>query len=271
MTVDAIEAVVKLTIEQILAMACSVLPNAKQPRSYIGIANGKVVKGDDLEALLPPYRLPQKDTGTSTALPFTQPVVARIDEWSKGRTDDLPLVIAVGINPGDGCERNRAMASLGLYARTNLRSRLDQAFELALSAIPSGHQYDFFPQPGKYHLVVVYLFPLLTEKPWEAMELSPIEEGLLVYGLGYSDPLLALNTLTKLLVDVNQQADWVVFHGSSPLIPHAASLFVQQRPKTGPDVLICDDLTGTAPLNSSVVLGRSIVQRQDTLEMNVDE
>ena len=118
---------------------------------------------------------------------------------------------------------------------------------------PDNHPGSPDPQPQSPELQYGYWIHDVGRFVYIPSKLSPLEEGLLVYGLGYYDPLLALRPVAKLLIDVNQSADWVVFHGSSPLIPQAASLFVQQRPKTGPDVLICDDLSGTAPIKTSVI------------------
>ena len=257
--------------EQILGMDAFVLPDVKQPRGFIGLAAGKVVTADQLRELLPSFRLPLEKGGTSKPFPFVRPVGARIDRSSRHSPDDLPLVIVVGINPGDGSEQNRAMASMGVYSNVSIRPRLDEAFSFALSSIPAGHRHDYFPHPDKYHLVTVYLFPWLTEKAWQDMKLTPLEESLLIYGIGYKDPLVALKTLLKLLVDAKLAADWIVFHGSGPLIPAAAAIYAQQRHSTEPDVLICDDLNGTGPIRDCVVFGRPVFERHHTEEMNVDE
>ena len=257
--------------EQILGMESSVLPDVKEARGFIGIAGGRLVNADQLRELLPSFRFPLKKGGTSKPFPFAQPVAVRIDRSSKDSPDDLPLVVTVGINPGDGSEQNRAMASMGVYSNVSIRPRLDEAFSLALSSIPASHRHDYFPHRGKYHLVTVYLFPWLTEKAWQEMKLTPLEESLLIYGIGYRDPLVGLKTLLKLLLDAKLAAEWIVFHGPSPLIPAAAALYAQQRHITEPDVLVCDDLNGTGPIRDSVVFGRPVFERHHTEDMNVDE
>ena len=159
---------------------------------------------------------------------------------------------------------------MGIYAHTQLRPRLDQAFDLAHSSVSWANGYSFFPRPDEYHLVTVYLFPWLTEKLWVEMNLSPLDESLLVYGFGYNDPLLALKRLTSLLTEASFEPDWIIFHGSGALVPPLATLYAQQRRPTDPYLLICDELNGVEPLSNSVVFGSLALNRQPA-EIDVNE
>jgi hypothetical protein len=103
------------------------------------------------------------------------------------------------------------------------------------------------------------------------MALSPLEESLLFYGMGYFDPLIALKTLLRLLTAANLPVDWIVFHGNSTLIPSTATAYAQQRRSIGANVLVCDELNGVEPMTNSVVLGRSTTTRSNTAELDVDE
>jgi len=272
MTSEALESVVQELNEQILSMQPAELPIFDRPRQFSGLIATKSCQPNGFLTHLPVRHVISEAGETTKRFPQRLPVVAQIDEWSKAHQSDLPLVIAIGINYGELSERNIVALSRD-YAKTEIRPRLEQAFTLGISEGFMADQHNPIPAQDKYHLVLAYLFPWITAKPWPELRLNPLEESLLLQGFGYRDPLLALNKLLDLIEHLNNRPSnaWVVFHGSSPAISQNATRFAIQRKPDGPDVLICDDLNAAPPINNSVILERPYLGRADTVSMNVDE
>lgn len=249
-TIDrgTLEKVVRQLNEQILDMLKAELPTFDAPRQS---AEGNHAKAASLKRHLPSFPLPQA-------------VVARIDEWSRTKEPHLPLVIAVGINHGGVGAGNQSIDEREVYADLKIRARLEEAFDLAT---PKDTKRHAIPKPDSYHLVAVYLFPWLAVKPWIELGLPDSDETLFIDAYGYSDPLVAVNKLIKLIRKGSHIScvPWVVFHGSSPVVKKSAIDFIaQQAPYFPdiPDVLLCDDLTGSAPIDNSTILALPLLGKE---------
>jgi hypothetical protein len=192
--------------------------------------------------------------------PIRMRVEACIDDWSKGRQDDLPVVIAVSLNHNvDHANIEKSLTKLP-YAELNLRPRLEAAFAMALSNAGDKSHGRAVPEPGKYHLIAFYLFPWITDKEF-GVGMTEHEQNLMLYGYGYRDPLFPL---LGLINAIRQEGSfpWIVFHGSSSIIQCMAMRFAAQRDTQAPDVLVCDQLSESGLMLNSLVLGPNNAEKR---------
>jgi len=271
MIIATLEYVVQKLNQQILGMS-EKPPEWDRHRESIGTVDGNPFHSNKLKGQFPQRTMPIKDRPGLGKGPIRMRIEACIDEWSKSRADDLPVVLAVGINHGGDNDSNQKAHINPPFTKLGIRPRLEEAFTLAISSI-EGYHGNATPESGKYHLITFYLFPWLTREAFAELGLNPLEEALLIYGYGYSDPLRPLCVLLDALHSNNggKTIPWVVFHGDSSIIPLTATRFAEQRKEDGPDVLICDDLNMLLPINNSVILERPYQTRADIADENVDE
>ena len=276
MTTTDLRSVAKDFQGRILGMPANKPPDFNKHRQSSGTLNGKPFHSDMLKEYLPKRTGHVFGKAGLTTISAPMGIEFCIEKWSKDNTGDFPVVVVVGINCGFDKDRFEDRPPPDFpFEELNVRTRLEEVFALAMLNISNKHAYNGVPEPDKYHLIAVYLYPYSTHKSFPDLHLRALEETLLLYGYGYSDPLNPLIALLDALLRKtgNGTVPWVVFHGSTPTTPITATRFAQQRREHGPDVLICDELCETRLLLNSVVLCRPDENRnRDTLDVqNVDE
>lgn len=167
---------------------------------------------------------------------------AVVDQRTVSCPDDLPVVVAVGINYGQ--------SKTGHTTATHMRPGID-----ALNKVLGGVRGRADPVPPRYHLVAWNLFPFLLRDPWAQYGLNSIEEALIVWRWGYLDWEKRTTNLVKLLSPC-----LVVFHGANNAVPyHGFDMVDLLRPIADPDyprVIFCGNLSRVP----SIIAGRTAVE-----------
>ena len=178
-------------------------------------------------------------------------VVATIDDATESTKEDkeLPVVLAVGINYGQGA--NYLRKDLGLWDQTKMRTKLDKVFAALRGGTEAKCAPPNFPNPSKYHLVATNFFPWITQKPWSRF--NSIEEMLLIYCHGFRDPFAHIKEIGKKL---NDKLKFVVFHGAENAVPCLGAEFFRTRAasvwkaaSSRPDIVFCENLAPSRKLN----------------------
>ncbi|MBW7893744.1 MAG: hypothetical protein H3C27_01420 [Opitutaceae bacterium] len=175
-------------------------------------------------------------------LTASQRVDAVVDQGTVGCPDDLPVVLAVGINYGQ--------TKTGHSAATCLRPGI-----AALNGILGRIRGRADPVPQRYHLVAWNLFPFLLRDPWAHYSFNAIEEALIVWRWGYVDWAQKIHDLADSL-----SACLVLFHGANNEVPYLGFGMVDRlRPSAEteyPRVIFCGNLSRVR----SITAGRSAVE-----------
>lgn len=164
-------------------------------------------------------------------------VGAVLDQETADCDDDLPVVLAVGINYGQG---KRYLGGVRLVDDTQMRPQLNQHLAyLETTAAVSGLPYACKVRKlDGYHLIAANLFPWITTKPWVGYGFNSISEAAILNGFGH-DSIDAY--LSKLISTVKPAA--VVFHGANNAVAYQALSMVRNRlvPRDV-EVILCDNI-----------------------------
>ncbi len=205
---------------------------------FCGITNGGYHNGSELEEVII-LRDPNSNPPEGKVA-----VVATIDDATKpsGEDKDLPVVLAVGINYGQGANY-LANPSL-VWNSTRMRARLDQAVALAESTTEKNCAHPPFPKPGRYHLVATNFFPWITQESWSDYGFNSIEEMLLIHCHGFRDPFAHIEAICRRL---EKELYGLVLHGAKNAVPLLGAEFLRtcmasEWRENGPDIVFCDNL-----------------------------
>ena len=232
--------------------------------TFTGIVKGEPFNSDDITKYYPRRHL---EVSENIFLRVTH-----VDDFSTNMGGgDWPVVVAVGINHGKATELDTLNCRGEVCAPTLLRERLDETFQ----TVEASNLHNPVPSPGTYHLLSVNLFPWATKKPWSALKVNNLDEALMLNLHGYrADDLLApLEKLLQTLASKNgKPVTWIVFHGSENCVPLFGVLYAKRNDWTHlPEIMICDDLRDTGPIENCIVLDRPPNTREQTDLDNVDE
>ena len=179
-----------------------------------------------------------------------------LDQETADEDQDLKVVVAVGINYGQGPEY--LDQPVPWRDATLMRTRLDKA----AGAVQAADSEDC-PHMGlleAFHLVAGNFFPWITTNAWADHGFNGIEEALLLYCHGFADPHLYL---AALLQEIGAEVTHLFFHGTNTPVPLLGTKFVQRHgdllaPKNRPvdtQVIFCDNLARPSlPVANSVGL-----------------
>ena len=189
-------------------------------------------------------------------------VVATIDDATKKSDEDLPVVLAVGINYGQGDKYLKG--GVGLWDKTMMRGKLDRAIKVIADETRKPCVHPSFPKPERYHLVATNFFPWITHKSWRACKFNSIEEMLLIYCHGFSDPFAHIEKICQKVQEEPAKEEkkmaGLVFHGADNAVPLLGAEFLRTRTasewqETRPDIIFCDNLARSgAPIRNAVRL-----------------
>ena len=178
-------------------------------------------------------------------------------------TDDLPVVVAIGINYGQGGKYLRPSFIKGVLDETEMRPRFANA------AAQIGKAECKTASLQRYHLVAANFFPWITAVNWLEHGFNAIEEALFIRCFGYSDPIKPLIDLIVTAIDEAQHAKesrsyWLIFHGAQNAVPYMAFdlLTAMQKHKDwvsrmGPnlqEIVFSDNLAYPPPVSNAVKL-----------------
>lgn len=164
-------------------------------------------------------------------------VGAVIDDQTTGADDDLPVVLVVGINYGQGA--GYLASPIPTTAKTGLRPKLQKAAQLLDDR---GCSAQILGQ--SFHLVAANFFPWITSRTWSSYRLNSIEEAALIFCCGHAD---SKDYILELIRQIDPVA--VIFHGANNAVPYLGTGVVQQslagasRPAF--DVIFSDNLAGS--------------------------
>lgn len=126
------------------------------------------------------------------------------DTATRESTEDWPVVLAIGMNPGE--DKGSADRPVPLEHDTRLRPQAGAV----LQALQKRRQC--LEEVGDFHLATATFFPWVTRWSWE--HLNAMEESLLLRCAGLSDPV---SPIVGLIDRLNPQI--VIFHGAYNALP----------------------------------------------------
>jgi len=260
MYIGDLESVVGHITEEILKDIAVIHP-APQP-TFTGIVKGHAFTSETLAK-----HYPRRPHGSNDdCLRVAHVIDSETTVAPSANTDgDSPVVVAVAIT-------HEMVSEVGLSIQ--VRGQLDKTFQMLEDLRPGNPHYDI-PSPGAYHLLLVSLFPELRAIPWSKLRINTLEEALLLNLHGYrADELLApLEDLLRRLAKLKgEPVIWIVFHGSHNCVPLIGALYAKRNDGIHqPEIMICDDLRSTGPIENCIVLDRPANGRGETDRINVDE
>lgn len=160
-----------------------------------------------------------------------------IDAATAQPDEDLPIVIAVGINYGQGA--GYLKGGVPTFAPTGLLPKLKRVYQSLAGSSCSARDLD---EP--FHLVAANFFPWITSQPWASYNFNCIEEAALLFCCGHADPQ---EYILELIRRINPVA--VVFHGANNSVPFMGAEVVRRSIAEDPsptfEVVFSDNLAGS--------------------------
>jgi hypothetical protein len=133
-----------------------------------------------------------------------------LDQGTQNSPDTLPVVLAVGINYGQGDSYANTLVSL--VEDTGMRARVERVrHQLSDAWCEKTVEWN---SDGEFHLVAANIFPWITTSSWSGLELNAIEEMLLVKCSGHKDPVKHID---ELIEQIKPQI--LIFHGANNIVP----------------------------------------------------
>ena len=183
-------------------------------------------------------------------------VVAVIDSTSKTPTvlevpDPIPeeVVVAVGINYGQIATSRGIVAPW--YDDTKMRGRLKKVYGArASTTLPLDAT-----NRTQVVLIATNFFPWLSSDKWNDIKLNAIEEMLLIYSAGFSDPFLPISDLVQGLNN-GGVFPHLVFHGANNAVPLMGRIAVETvlSKYKFKSVVFCDNLAHGSGISNAVLL-----------------
>jgi hypothetical protein len=179
-----------------------------------------------------------------------------LDDDVETKEDDLPVVIAVGINYGQGA------AYLTNKVRwrdsTQMRSRLNKAGKIIQGPGTDDCPFARF-RKNKFHLVAGNFFPWITTCSWDTHGFNGIEGPLLLHCHGFRDPFASLAAL--LTSAIGKEVSHLFFHGTNTPVAQLGVDFIRLHGSllnpasrsTSIQVVFCDNLA-----RPNLLVGNSI-------------
>jgi hypothetical protein len=159
-----------------------------------------------------------------------------IDDATERIDEDLPVVLVVGINYGQG--EGYLNLPVPIFDATGLHPKLARVRQFVSDQGCSAHSLN---EP--FHLVAANFFPWITSQPWSSYGFNSIEEAALIFCCGHADPQ---QYIAELISRIGPVA--VVFHGANNAVPYLGTGVVQQGLGGAPwrkfQVVFSDNLAG---------------------------
>lgn len=189
-----------------------------------------------------------------------------IDDDLHSKEEDLPVIIAVGINYGQGSDY--LLGNVGLLDSTKMRSKLLKVLESLRKECAN------FPESKSFHLVAANFFPWITDNSWGEYALNSIEEMALIKCIGHEDPC---EHVAELISSLEETAPLtaVVFHGANNSVPFLGDALLRSVKSRAFNAIFCDNLAGSVGNNIcnaiSLCSHQSAQQRNGLPQCNYDE
>jgi hypothetical protein len=165
-------------------------------------------------------------------------VGAVLDNATLSQNQDLPVVVAIGINYTQFDSSKSKVVLPQSWADTQMWRRLGLVLHRLDSDCFRGEIEERFreiwpdldkKQPKPFHLVAVNYFPWVTRSEWGAIGLNAIAESIIIYCWGYANPAERVAQLIELIAKARSGAEkyvgeipFVVFHGANNAVPYFA-------------------------------------------------
>lgn len=166
-------------------------------------------------------------------------VGAVIDDIEVRSDDDLPVILVVGINYGQGAVYARD--SVPLFDKTEMRPKLKSVFRFLSDNGCAAVNIDL---DDRFHLVAANFFPWITEHSWSAYKFNSIEEAAIIHCCGHAHPQQYISELVS-----TSRPTVVVFHGANNAVPYMGSCVIRsiagKSGYTDFDVVFSDNLAGS--------------------------
>ncbi|MBX3741232.1 MAG: hypothetical protein KF712_09600 [Akkermansiaceae bacterium] len=175
---------------------------------------------------------------------------------------DLPVVLVVGINYGQGS--SYLNSSIPISDDTKMRDRLGRVIgHLKDNGCPPGHMDD----DTEFHLVAANFFPWITSQSWSSFDFNSIEESALIRCWGYKCPIAYIESLFDEFEGA-KNLEAIVFHGANNATSYLGNCLISRLRDTGKldnnlEIIFCDNLApGFSPRISNGIklncnIGRS--------------
>ena len=109
-------------------------------------------------------------------------------------------------------------------------------------------------QHSQVVLIATNFFPWLSANMWGDIELNAIEQMLLVYSCGFSDPFFSITDLVGRL-NGKGVVPHLVFHGAKNAVPLMGRIAVEKLAKCEfKSVVFCDNLASGCGISNAVLL-----------------
>lgn len=190
--------------------------------------------------------------------------VGAVIDGNPAEDKDLPVVVAFGINYGQGAwYLNNSVPIVG---STGMRPKLDAVINCLVTTVDC--ETGEVRPDGPYHLVAANIFPWITTVSWSSLPFNAIEEALFIYCYSNRDPADHLLTVINA---VGADLTSLVFHGANNAVPSFGVQFVQTHySNLGRrfNIVFCDNLArgGNSIYNAAqlcVPFGRSALAHTD--------
>ena len=196
-----------------------------------------------------------------------------LDDDVGTKEDDLPVVIAVGINYGQGAAY--LTDKVRWRDSTQMRSRLNKAGKIVAGPGTDDCAFAHF-RKNKYHLVAGNFFPWITTCSWDAYGFNGIEGPLLLHCHGFRDPFASLAAL--LTSGIGKEVSHLFFHGTNTPVAQLGVDFIRlhgsllnENRSTSVQVVFCDNLARpNLPVGNSVglCLERTGYNEKDVMDLD---
>lgn len=177
-------------------------------------------------------------------------VGAVIDSSTEGRQEDLPVVLAVGINYGQG--NYYISNTVPIFdKKMNMRPRLNLALDHLTGSECTTKLQEL---GGAFHLVAANFFPWVTTKAWSAFQFNGIEEATLIHCCGHQSPTDYIQDLIDRIAPVT-----VVFHGANNAVPYLGGCVYREALEPFDlDTIFCDNLAHGRGMSNSIKLKHGV-------------
>lgn len=188
-----------------------------------------------------------------------------LDEYTQLELSELPVVLAVGVNYGQG--NAYARTSSKLVDNTKTLDRTKEVFHKLETAGCSGH---VTLQAQRFHLVNSNFFPWITQRSWS--QLNAIEEAFLLNCAGHADPVEHILELIRRI-----KPEVIIFHGANNIVPFLGAQVIAKASTDLGDssVIYSDNLALWRGQNVSQKIYNAVVlcrqNGRETMPHNYDE